>query len=58
MTLTAPGCGIGDVLKQEVERKLASLPGINEVNVEIVLDPPWEPSMMTEAARLATGMLW
>ncbi len=58
MTLTAPGCGIGDVLKVEVERKLAQIPGITQVAVEVVLDPPWEPSMMTEAARLATGMMW
>src|SRR5512146_1936502 len=44
MTMTAPGCGMGDVLKQDVERKLGSLPGVGEVHVEVVFDPPWDMS--------------
>lgn len=57
MTLTAPGCGMGDVMKQEIEGKLAELPGVERVCVEIVFDPPWTPSRMTEAARLQLGLL-
>lgn len=57
MTLTAPGCGMGQVLKDDVERKLLGVPGIKEVDVELVFQPPWDPSMMTEAARLSLGMM-
>jgi len=57
MTLTAPGCGMGEVLKQDVERKLLALPSIASVEVELVFDPAWEQSMMSEAARLQLGML-
>jgi probable FeS assembly SUF system protein SufT len=56
MTLTAPGCGMADVLKADVERKLARLPGVKEVSVEVVFDPPWEPNRMTEAAKLQLGL--
>jgi probable FeS assembly SUF system protein SufT len=56
MTLTAPGCGMADVLKADVERKLARLPGVKEVSVEVVFDPPWDPSRMTEAAKLQLGL--
>lgn len=55
MSMTAPGCGMGNVLKADVEKKLASLPDVKEVNVEIVFDPPWNPSRMSEAARLQLG---
>ncbi len=55
MTLTAPGCGMSEVLKKEVETKLARLPEVREVKVEIVFDPPWNPGMMSEAAKLALG---
>jgi len=55
MSVTAPGCGMGDVLKADVEGKLARLPDVKEVNVELVLDPPWNPSRMSEAARLQLG---
>jgi probable FeS assembly SUF system protein SufT len=58
MTLTAPGCGIGDVLRDEVHDKIAAVPGVTRVKVEIVFDPPWEPSRMSEAAKLATGIYW
>jgi probable FeS assembly SUF system protein SufT len=57
MTLTAPGCGMGDVLVQDVREKLELIPTVNKVNVELVFDPPWSQSMMSEAARLQTGMM-
>lgn len=57
MTLTAPGCGMGDVLKADAEYKISRLPGIKSVNVELVIDPPWNQGMMSEAARLQLGML-
>ena len=55
MSMTAPGCGMGNVLKADVESKLASLPDVKEVNVEIVFDPPWSPARMSEAAKLQLG---
>ena len=57
MTLTAPGCGMGDILAQDVKDKLEIVPTIAEANVELVLDPPWNQSMMSEAARLEAGLL-
>ncbi|MBI4664203.1 MAG: putative Fe-S cluster assembly protein SufT [Verrucomicrobia bacterium] len=56
MTLTAPGCGMGPMLQQDVQSKLISLEGIDEANVELVWDPPWNQGMMTEAARLQLGL--
>jgi probable FeS assembly SUF system protein SufT len=56
-TLTAPGCGMGDYLKRDVEAKLAALPGVKQVEVEIVLDPPWDQSRMSDAARLQLGLM-
>ena len=56
MTLTAPGCGMGPMLKQDVENKLMSLEGVDEVDVELVWDPPWNQSMMTDAAKLQLGL--
>jgi metal-sulfur cluster biosynthetic enzyme len=53
--MTAPGCGMGNVLKADVESKLARLPDVKEVHVEIVFDPPWGPDRMSEAARLQLG---
>jgi metal-sulfur cluster biosynthetic enzyme len=55
MSLTAPGCSMSDVIKAEVEQKLAALPDVREVRVEIVFDPPWNPGMMSEGARLQLG---
>jgi probable FeS assembly SUF system protein SufT len=55
MTLTAPGCGMAGVLKEDVEHKLSRLPGVKEVSVEVVFDPPWEPGRMSEAAKLQLG---
>ena len=57
MTLTAPGCGMGPVLAQDVQNKLISLEGIVDVNVELVWEPQWNQSMMTEAAKLQLGLL-
>jgi|SRR5690606_867083 len=57
MTLTAPGCGMGDILVEDVRSKLEMIPTISEADVELVFDPPWNQSMMSEAARLETGML-
>lgn len=55
MSMTAPGCGMGNVLKADVESKLSGLPTVKEVTVEIVYDPPWGPARMSEAARLQLG---
>jgi probable FeS assembly SUF system protein SufT len=56
MTLTAPGCGMGEVLVQDVKQKIELIPTVREAEVELVFDPPWNQSMMSEAARLQTGM--
>ena len=55
MSLTAPGCSMSDAIKAEVERKLAALPEVKAVHVEIVFDPPWNPGMMSEGAKLQLG---
>src|ERR1700755_1159597 len=56
MTLTAPGCGMGEVLVEDVRDKVKRIPTISAANVELTFDPPWNQSMMSEAARLQTGM--
>jgi metal-sulfur cluster biosynthetic enzyme len=56
MTMTAPGCGMSNVLKKDVESKLRSLPEVKEVNVEVVFEPAWNPSRMSDAARLQLGL--
>ena len=56
MTLTAPGCGMGPSIAQDVENKVITLPGIKNVLVEIVWDPVWDRSMMSEDAKLKLGM--
>ena len=56
-TLTAPGCGMGDFLRQDVEQKLLALPGVKEADVQVVLDPAWDQSMMSDAARLQLGLM-
>jgi probable FeS assembly SUF system protein SufT len=55
MSMTAPGCGMGNVLKADVENKLSRLPEVKEVHVEIVFDPPWHPGLMSESAKLQLG---
>jgi probable FeS assembly SUF system protein SufT len=56
MTLTAVGCGMGDILVADVKEKLERIPTVREAQVELTFDPPWNQSMMSEAARLQTGM--
>ena len=56
LTLTAPGCGMGDVLVEDVKQKLEMIPTVTRTNVELTFDPPWNQGMMSEAARLQTGM--
>ena len=58
MTLTAPGCGMGPVLASDVKSKVEALPGVKEAEVEVVFDPVWDRSMMSEAAKLQLGMMW
>jgi probable FeS assembly SUF system protein SufT len=57
MTLTAPGCGMGPMLAQDVQSRLLSLEGVEDVAVELVWDPPWNQAMMTEAAKLQLGLM-
>ena len=57
MTLTAPGCGMGDMIANEVKQKIEGIPGTAEVKVELVWDPPWDREMINESARLQLGML-
>ncbi len=57
MTLTAPGCGMGEVLVQDVRDKVQIVASVTHANVELVFDPPWNQSMMSDAARLQTGMM-
>ena len=56
MSMTAPGCGMGNVLKADVENKLARLPNVKEVRVDVVFDPPWHPGRMSETAKLQLGL--
>jgi probable FeS assembly SUF system protein SufT len=56
MTVTAPGCGMGEILLEEARQKISLIPTAAEVNVELVFDPPWNRDMMSEAARLETGL--
>jgi probable FeS assembly SUF system protein SufT len=57
MTLTAPGCGMGEVLVADAHEKVAIIPTISDVVVELVFDPPWNVSMMSDEARLQTGLM-
>jgi probable FeS assembly SUF system protein SufT len=56
MTMTAPGCGMADVLKADVQRRLATLPTVSAVNVDVVFEPQWHPGRMSEGARLQLGL--
>ena len=56
-TLTAPGCGMGDYLKMDIERKLLSVPGVGEADVQVAFDPPWDQTRMSDAARLQLGLM-
>jgi probable FeS assembly SUF system protein SufT len=57
MTLTAPGCGVGPVLVEDVRSKVARVPGVVDVRVDLVFEPPWDQSRMSEAAKLALGLM-
>ena len=56
MSMTAPGCGMGDVLKDDARARVQAVPGVSEIGIELVWDPPWDPSRMSDAARLQLGM--
>jgi FeS assembly SUF system protein len=55
MTLTSPGCPVAGTLPKDVENKVRAVAGVGDVKVDLVWEPPWDPSRMTEAARLQLG---
>lgn len=57
MTLTAPGCGMGDILVADVKAKVSQVPSVGEVEVDLTFDPPWSRDMMSEAAQLQVGFM-
>ena len=57
MTLTAPGCGMGEILVEDVRDKVSLIPTVAATEVELVFDPPWDREMMSEAARLELGVM-
>jgi len=57
MTLTAPGCGMGPMIAQDAQNKILSIEAVEEANVEVVWDPPWNQSMLSEAAKLQLGLM-
>ena len=58
MTLTAPGCGIGPVLVEEARYRLKRVPNVDDVEVDLVFDPPWNQMMMSDEAKLELGMYY
>ncbi len=56
-TLTAPGCGMGPILQSEVRDKVLNIPGVKFANIEVVFEPQWTQSMMSDAAKLQLGMM-
>ncbi len=56
LTLTAPGCGMGDILVSDAQEKVGMIPTVSDTDVDLVFDPPWNYSMMSDAAKLETGM--
>jgi probable FeS assembly SUF system protein SufT len=56
-TLTAPGCGMGDVLREDIRQKLLTVPGVKDADVQVLFDPPWNMSMMSDAAKLQLGLM-
>ena len=56
-TLTAPGCGMGDSMKEDMKSRLLAVPGVKETDVQVLFDPPWSMAMMSDAAKLQLGML-
>lgn len=57
MTLTAPGCGMGPVIAEDAKRKIVAISEVSEAEIDIVFDPPWDRSMMSDTAKLALGMM-
>jgi probable FeS assembly SUF system protein SufT len=57
MTLTAPGCGMSEYLKMEVQAKISTVPGVKAANVEVVFDPPWNYGLLSDAAKLGLGLM-
>ena len=58
MTLTAPNCPVAESLPMEVQTRIAALPGVGKVTVEVTFDPPWDMDRMTEAAKLELGLIY
>ena len=58
MTLTAPGCGMGTMIAADAKQRIMTLEGVEDATVDLVWDPPWNPSMMTEEAQLELGMIY
>ena len=56
MTLTAPGCGMGAMIASQAQQRILTLPDVKEANVDLVWEPPWDPSMMSAEARQKLGM--
>jgi metal-sulfur cluster biosynthetic enzyme len=56
MTLTAPGCGMGPYIAQQAEWRIAELDGVEDVEVEMVFDPPWTPELLTEEGKKLLGL--
>jgi len=56
MTLTAPGCGMGPIMARDIKDKIEALSGVNQADIQMVFDPPWDASRMTEEARLEAGL--
>jgi probable FeS assembly SUF system protein SufT len=57
MTMTAPGCGMGGVIADDVKRKVLTVPGVRDAEIELVWEPPWDQSRMSDAARLQLGWM-
>jgi FeS assembly SUF system protein len=57
MTLTAPNCPVAGSMPSEIESKVRTIEGVTDAHVELVWDPPWDPSRMSEAARLELGLM-
>ncbi|HJM11902.1 MAG TPA: iron-sulfur cluster assembly protein [Candidatus Marinimicrobia bacterium] len=55
MSLTTPGCGMGQYMAEDIKNKVTSLDGVNETNVQVTFDPPWNPEMMTDDAKEKLG---
>ena len=56
MTLTAPGCGMGPIMARDIKEKIEALPEVDQADIQMVFDPPWDASRMTEEARLEAGL--